>query len=124
MSDVVSIQVPNTAAYAGVLRYLAATMAAQAHFDVDRVEDARLAVDEALNFLLPHATGPVTCTIGIEDSAMTAHLVSLTDVAEIPSTNTFGWIVMQSMAQKLESALLGQHLHITLRLDQPANLHV
>jgi serine/threonine-protein kinase RsbW len=117
MSDAVTLQIPPSAAYAGVLRYVASTLAAQAKFDIDRVEDARLAVDEALNFMLPHATGSITCIVALDGQALTMQLTTSTNLASLPSTNTFGWIVLQSLTQMVQPNLEDQRLWIDMRLE-------
>jgi serine/threonine-protein kinase RsbW len=117
MSDAITLQIPPSAAYAGVLRYVASTLAVQAEFDIDRVEDARLAADEALNFLLPHATGSITCILATYDQALTIRLATTTDIDQLPSTNTFGWVVLQSLTQTIQPNLEDQHLWIDMRLE-------
>lgn len=52
MTGTVRISVPAAPPFAAVVRTVAMTMAAQASLDGERVQDARLLVDEIFNYLL------------------------------------------------------------------------
>ncbi|MDO4537615.1 MAG: ATP-binding protein [Coriobacteriales bacterium] len=65
-NSMVSLSVPAVASYARSVRMLAANLAVLCGMNVDEVEDARMAAEEA--FVYACATEPVTCDISFEVS--------------------------------------------------------
>jgi hypothetical protein len=122
MTETLTLQVPPSPAYAGVLRYVTATLATQAEFTLDEVEDARLAIDEALNFVLPHTAEPITFVLTVAGQTLSASMTASTELDQLPSTNTFGWIVLQSLTHMIRPTLLDQQLRIDMQLEHRSSV--
>lgn len=70
--DDLTIRFPARSGYLGVCRLNATAMAASIGFDVEQLDDLRLAVDEAVTFLLidENPSGVVELTISCQDDQL------------------------------------------------------
>ncbi len=101
-----------------VARTLTASMAARADLPLDQLEDARLAVDEALTVLIEGAVAgsTVTCTMTAAPGSLDVH-VSAEASAE-PSRTTFSWTVLSALADELDARLADGRLTIMLTISR------
>lgn len=77
------LQIPADDRYAAVARLTGAQLASQVGFDVDRVEDVRIAVSEAVRILTAGGGGaPVTADFEVTDDGFSARLSRVATVAE------------------------------------------
>jgi len=121
----VAISLPAQAGYAGVLRTTAAAMAARCNLTYDRLEDARLAIDEAfaqvVAFAEPDAT--VECTFHEAPGDLRFVVSSATRLlAELP-TDSFSWTVLSALADELRAEVELGRLAIHVRLLEPQDVH-
>lgn len=96
---VVEVRIPATAEQVPVLRAVAADIAMRHDFDLDAIEDLRLAVDEACGLLLPAAASdsPLTCAFQAEpDEIRVTVSVAAADPAG-PAADSFGWHVLTAL---------------------------
>lgn len=104
-ADVVELEVPADPAYVVVVRTATAGLAARLDLTLDRIEDLRIAVDEACTLLIrrpEHAGGAhITCLFSLEASALTCDLTG-PDV-ELPEPSAYGWAVLSALVDSLES---------------------
>jgi len=127
--SVVEVRTSATAALIPTIRAVASDLAARADFDLDAISDLRMAVDEACATLVDVAA-PATmlqCTFTVHPEHIEVHaqVVAGTSDAEV-STDTFGWRVLQTLADDVEAIrqTSGDHAAPTvgIRLDKRAGV--
>src|SRR5215216_2233597 len=102
--DVVTVGVPAESGYLAVLRTATAGIAARLQFTLDEIEDLRIAVDEACAMLLAVAApgAELTCRFEILKNALTVRVsVPTNGVAQLPSTQSFAWRVLTTLAAEV-----------------------
>jgi serine/threonine-protein kinase RsbW len=106
--DVVELAIPAHPAYVAVVRTAAAGLAARADLTLDRIEDLRIAVDEACALLLHHrsAEDPVDadgaaihCLFTLEDDALTVDIRG--PLVPLPDPSAFAWAVLEALVDSL-----------------------
>ncbi|MGN6612060.1 MAG: ATP-binding protein [Angustibacter sp.] len=110
-TDVVELAVPALAQYVAVVRAATAGLAARLDLTLDRIEDLRIAVDEACTLLVraPDAeraavTEPadqITCVFRLDDTALTVDVSG--PRAELPERTGYAWAVLSALVDSLES---------------------
>jgi serine/threonine-protein kinase RsbW len=129
--DVVRLSVPAATAFVGVARSLAAGVATRLDFDLDHVEDLRLAVSEACAIVLPAAApgSDLALDLHIGRDELTLELTSVTTDGEPPGVDSFAWTVLTALADDASADVADGRLNIRLRfvsaaapleLDDPA----
>lgn len=110
-----------------VVRALAATIAIRQDFELDAVEDVKLAVDEICSTLVPRAKPgePLICQLTASDGVIgvLASVVSATDAPV--DKDTFGWRVLTTLTDAASASVTplddgGFVLSIEVRQSQPA----
>lgn len=106
--DVVQLTVPADPAYVAVVRTAAAGLAARADLTLDRIEDLRIAVDEACALLLSGprtdgrpGLGSISCVFTLEDSALTVEVVG--PQVQLPDQTAFAWAVLEALVDTVAS---------------------
>jgi serine/threonine-protein kinase RsbW len=103
--DVVTVRLPADSAYLSVLRTATAGLAARLDFNLDEIEDLRIAIDEACAMLLAQAVPgtDLTCEFELTGDAMSIGVSVLTVDGRQPSRDTFAWTVLSSLAGDVDS---------------------
>lgn len=96
----VELRVPADSAYASVLRTTTAGLAARLDFQIDDIEDLRIAVSEASAMVLPSAApkSDLTCKFFMRPGSLT---VSMSVPVEAPvdlQYDSFAWQVLTTLA--------------------------
>ncbi|GAB3682548.1 ATP-binding protein [Angustibacter aerolatus] len=103
--DVVTLDVPADPAYVAVVRTAAAGLAARADLTLDRIEDLRIAVDEACAMLLGRrlrgGDRDIHCVFTLEETSLTVELTG-PDV-QLPDASAFAWAVLEALVDSLGS---------------------
>ena len=122
----VHLIVPAEPSYVSVLRTTAAAMAARCNLTYDRLEDARLAIDEAfaqvLSFARPDST--VQCSFEESPGELRFTLSGPTTLETRPATDTFAWTVLSALADELSAEISEGQLVIHARIHQPQEVGV
>lgn len=104
--SVVEVRTSATAALIPTIRAVASDLAARADFDLDAISDLRMAVDEACATLVDVAA-PATmlqCTFRVRPEHIEVHAQVETGTVDAEvSTDTFGWRVLQTLADDVEA---------------------
>lgn len=117
MHDVVHLTVPSSPRYAATVRYVAMNVTAIAGFDVDRVEDARLAVDEVFNALLSLQPPEIRCAIACTDAGFRAALRAVGTADHLLGAQSFGWTVLRALVTTVDITQDGSDACITLTMQ-------
>jgi serine/threonine-protein kinase RsbW len=102
-----------------VLRTATAGLAARLDFNLDEIEDLRIAIDEACAMLLAQAVPgtDLTCEFELTDDAMSIAVSVLTVDGRQPSRDTFAWTVLSSLAGDVD-AEVGADDRVTIVLQK------
>lgn len=103
-ADRLELRVPITAMQLPAVRAMAADLAIRMDYDLDSVEDLRLAVDEACATLANIAAGDVPMTVVFETTRSGLHIeawVPTTDGTDVPRDG-FGWAVLATLVDAVE----------------------
>jgi serine/threonine-protein kinase RsbW len=117
--DVVTVRLPADSAYLSVLRTATAGLAARLDFNLDEIEDLRIAIDEACAMLLAQAVPgtDLTCQFELNDDAMSISVSVLTVDGLEPSRDTFAWTVLSSLAGDVD-AKVGVDDRVTIVMNK------
>ncbi len=120
MSDQVVIAFGVDTRNVGLARTVAATMAARADLTVDRLEDVRLAVDEAVSQVIADA-GPddeISCRFEVVGDALLIEVAAPSSTGRLPSTDTFGWTVLRALVDDVDPDISGGTLTLRIRVSR------
>jgi serine/threonine-protein kinase RsbW len=105
-ADRLELRVPTTATQLPAVRAMAADLAMRMDYDLDSVEDLRLAVDEACATLVLVADGDAPLTVVFETTRSGLHIDAWVPTA--PDTDVprdgFGWAVLQTLVDSVEAS--------------------
>jgi serine/threonine-protein kinase RsbW len=109
--DVVDLSVPASPAYVAVVRTATAGLAARVDITLDRIEDLRIAVDEACALLVRHSDrrpgqqhvqdsdGVLHCRFVLHEESLT--IVVHGPAVELPEPDSFAWSVLTALVDGL-----------------------
>jgi serine/threonine-protein kinase RsbW len=115
--DVVSLAVPADGGYLGVLRTATAGLAARLQYPLDRIEDLRIAVDEACAMLLVIVVRgtELRCRYQISDRELTIAVTArVKPGAALPGPQSFPWQVLTSLTAHVSAELLNGYATIRM----------
>jgi len=104
------LRVPSTATQLPAVRAMAGDLAMRMDYDLDSVEDLRLAVDEACAILAAIGTADEPLTVVFETSRTGLHIEAWVPAAEgttVPRDG-FGWAVLQTLADGVDAGQSSQ----------------
>jgi serine/threonine-protein kinase RsbW len=99
------LRVPTTATQLPAVRAMAGDLAIRMDYDLDAVEDLRLAVDEACATLTQIATGDEPLTVIFETTRAGLHIeawVPTAEGAEVPRDG-FGWAILATLVDAVDA---------------------
>ncbi|MGH3773180.1 MAG: ATP-binding protein [Pseudonocardiaceae bacterium] len=123
-----SVELRTTASPSAIptIRTVAADLAARADFDLDSIDDLRMAADDLCAMLVRIAADNATlsCRFTVAPERMEiAADVEVDAVADPPPTGSFGWRVLESLADQVSAVSLpaepgrGSRVRITVVKD-------
>jgi len=102
--SMIELRIPASVVHIPTVRTVAADLAGRQDFDLDGIQDFRMAVDEACAQLvaLASAGAPLRCVFIVSQDRIevTARVSVLTPVKV--QTNTFGWQVLTTLTDQVE----------------------
>ncbi|WP_226370160.1 ATP-binding protein [Pseudonocardia oceani] len=123
----VEVRTSASAALIPTIRAVASDLAARADFDLDAISDLRMAVDEACATLVDVAAprSVLHCTFHVRHDGIEVRAeVEVGDPTSAVSTDTFGWRVLQTLADEVDvlasPAVDGGRPTVGIRLDKLA----
>jgi len=125
----VEVRTSASAALIPTIRAVASDLAARADFDLDAISDLRMAVDEACATLVDVAavSSMLTCTFLVHPERIEVRAeVHGGQVDAAVSTDTFGWRVLQTLADDVQALTTpgsaGNGPIVGIRLDKRAGV--
>jgi serine/threonine-protein kinase RsbW len=99
------LRVPTTATQLPAVRAMAGDLAIRMDYDLDAVEDLRLAVDEASATLAQIATGGAPLTVIFETTRAGLHIEAWvpTDAGTDVPRDGFGWAILATLVDAVEA---------------------
>lgn len=115
--DQVELSVPAEPAYVAIVRTATAGLAARVDLTLDRIEDLRIAVDEACALLVSDATAgaALNCTFTLDDHALQVEVAG--PPHPLPPATSFAWAVLSALVDGLEHGT-DQQTWIRLRVHR------
>ncbi len=116
----VTLTFPADSANVALARSIAAAMAARADLPIDQLEDARLAVDEAVAQLLVAAPAgsPISCVYQVDGTRLDITVSGRWDAPDLPSTASFGWTVLSALCDRVDAGLADGRLTLSLTVQR------
>src|SRR3954469_15418854 len=117
------LRVPTTPTQLPAVRAMAGDLAMRMDYDLDSVEDLRLAVDEACATLVLVADGDLPLTVIFETSRAGLHIdawVPTTESTDVPRDG-FGWAVLQTLVDNVEGRPRKKKKKTPTTTDTPPN---
>lgn len=126
MDDQVTIEFAASTRNVALARTVAATMAARAGLTVDRLEDARLAVDEAVSQVIVDAPAAarITCAFALDAHDLRVQVSAPTTTGQVPSEGTFGWMVLRALVDDIITEVRDGTLTVRLRITRSSAVGV
>jgi serine/threonine-protein kinase RsbW len=103
--DRLELRVPTTATQLPAVRAMAADLAMRMDYDLDAVEDLRLAVDEACATLTLVGQGDSPLTVVFETTRAGLHIeawIPTADGVDVPRDG-FGWAILATLVDAVEA---------------------
>ncbi|NMH94280.1 ATP-binding protein [Pseudonocardia bannensis] len=99
----VEVRTTARASFIPTIRAVASDLAARADFDLDAISDLRMAVDEACATLVDVAApgSHLRCTFQVLPERIQVHAEVEATAGTTVSTDTFGWRVLQTLADEV-----------------------
>ena len=108
MSTSIRLRIPASSAWVVLARTAASACCARLDFDVERLEDVRLAVDEVAGLLIVQAVpgSDISCVFTpYEDGRLDISLSAATDRGVLPETDTFAWAVLTALVDDVRATV-------------------
>ena len=114
----VTLTIPAQTDQVALVRSAAASLAAHAGFTIDRIDDIRLAIDEAAALCIASAAAGASVRVDMEllSGALELRVGVRTEKREPPRKNTFAWTVLTALVDTVQVDLIGGMLLITLQV--------
>lgn len=120
--DVVAVTVPADGGWLGILRTATAGLAARLGFSGDKIEDLRIAVDEACAMLLvlTRPEGDLHCRFEIRPAELFVGIsANVRPKTRLPDPSSFSWRVLSGLTSHMGTTRDGDHLTINLVISRP-----
>jgi serine/threonine-protein kinase RsbW len=127
VSSSIRLRIPASDAWVVLARTTAVACAARLGFDVERVEDVRLAVGEVAGLLLAQADpgSEIACVFTpYDDGRLDITLSATTATGALPPTDTFAWAVLTALVDDVTTRVDANELTVVLRTSRSATTPV
>lgn len=121
MSSTIRLTVPASPSWVVLVRTTATACCARLDFDVDRLEDVRLAVDEVATLLIGQAVpdAEIACAFTThDDGRLDVALRARTATGRLPDTSTFAWAVLTALVDDVTATVDALDVTVVLRTSR------
>lgn len=117
VNEEILLRVPADAAYVSLVRTAAASLASRMEVGLDRLDDLRLAVDEACALLMQHAdaSGRLECSFRFAPEALSLEARVRSDGRPL-TTSGFTWTVLTALVDDVTVDVVDGDVVIALTL--------
>ena len=122
MPEFIRLSVPTGPDAAATAQAVAASLGIQLHMSVDRLDDLRVAIDEAMAEILhacPEAV-EVHCEFAITETSVEVRLQARSVNPRLPDHHGLGWTVLHAITGHLHAFIDNGRLHLHLRVHSDA----
>jgi len=123
VSTSIRLRIPASSAWVVLVRTTATACCARLDFDVERLEDVRLAVDEVAGMLIAQAVpgSEVSCVFTpYDDGRLDIAITAATETGTLPQTDTFAWAVLTALVDDVHATVDDAELTVVLRTSRNA----
>ena len=123
MSTSIRLRIPASSPWVVLVRTTATACCARLDFDVERLEDVRLAVDEVAGMLIAQAVpgSEVSCVFTpYDDGRLDIAITAATETGTLPQTDTFAWAVLTALVDDVHATVDDAELTVVLRTSRNA----
>jgi serine/threonine-protein kinase RsbW len=127
VSTSIRLRIPASSAWVVLARTTATACCARLDFDVERLEDVRLAVDEVAGMLIAQALPDteIACVFTpYDDGRLDIALSAATRTGTLPETDTFAWAVLTALVDDVRATVDAAELTVVLRTSRNATTAV
>jgi serine/threonine-protein kinase RsbW len=116
------LSIPASSAWVVLVRTAATACCARLDFDVDRLEDVRLAVDEVAMLIERAVPGTdIRCELlPYDDGRLDIAIRAETDSGALPRTDTFAWAVLTALVDDVTTTVDASETTVLLRTSRSA----
>ena len=125
VSSTIRLSVPASSAWVVLVRTAATACCARLDFDVNRLEDVRLAVDEVASLLIEQSVddGEIACAFTThDDGRLDIALRARTTSGTLPDTSTFAWAVLTALVDEVTATVDALDVTVVLRTSRAAQV--
>ncbi len=115
------LELPAASGYLVLARTAVAAMCARLDYPLDRLEDVKLAVDEACSLLLLDTEANETLTLTLEpgsDGDLKATVSASTRHGKTPKQSSFAWTVLTALVEDVSAVAENGYVSISLRANR------
>ena len=116
-SSTVRIELPAASGYLVLARTAVAAMCARLDYPLDRLEDVKLAVDEACSLLLSDTDADGTLTVAMapgEDGQLNVAVSAVTRHGKTGKQSPFTWTVLRALVEDVSATVEAGQVSINL----------
>lgn len=120
-SSTVRLEIPAASGYLVLARTAVAAMCARLDYPLDRLEDVKLAVDEACSLLLGDTDSAETLTLALqpgEDGSLKAIVSATTRHGKAPKQSSFAWTVLSALVENVSASVEDGQVSIALQASR------
>jgi serine/threonine-protein kinase RsbW len=125
VSTPIRLTIPASGAWVVLARTTATACCARLEFDVDRLEDVRLAVDEVASMLIDHAVSgaDIECEfLPHDDGRLDITLSVRAGGGTLPPTDTFAWALLTALVDDVTTTVDATEVSVVLRTSRSAGV--
>ncbi len=107
----VQLRIPASTAYVSLVRTAAAAIAARLDFSIDRIDDLRLAVDEACALVMADAPGDgeIVCDFLSSSAHLAVEIAGVSRSGSTPSSASFAWTVLSALVDTVSATVTDEN---------------
>ncbi len=127
MSSPIRLRIPASSAWVVLARTTATACCARLDFDVDRLEDVRLAVDEVVGLLIGQAVAgtDIECVFTpYDDGRLDITVTATSDGGTLPASDSFGWAVLTALVDDVTATVDATAVTVLLRTSRSTSAAV